>query len=1370
MKKKYFLIILLILALALPVASVAGGADGKVCFAEGFSSGQGTASSPYLISSPDDMKLLSSLCSGSQSEHYLSAYYKLTKDIDMGGTVTIEDGREIWSGQSFTPIAAFEGVKYNVGGTGFKGVFDGNGKKITNLYINATNNYIGLFGVVDGGTVKNLILESGSVAGKQVVGGIVGALYGSGTISDCVNGASVYASSSYAGGITGYIAGTAQSTALVTRCINKGGVSSDKIVGGIAGANEGRIYECFNIGGISGISVRGAIVGANGVEQNVFYATISRTYYNKDTLVLGGASKLAPTSSYGSSKVQCEDNKLSASKMVTLYGESSPLGMELDSSYWIFNKPSNSSSSIHYYPIPKALSGYKISVEVLPGVFTVQFDLNGATCEVPADQSVREGEYVTRPKDPERAGYEFLHWATSASGDAKAFDFENTKVYDDITLYAIWVFKDPKVSVETKVTNGRTATTAVYGDTVTLTVVVNHGAQGIEYEWYKQGQTGVVISRKSTLTLTKVKDSGVYYCRVRVFDTNNQRYAYSESTEVRIAKAVDPSYSIPEVQAVTYKKGLKLGDIELPSGYSWQKPDTLLNATGSAGKLFAFTFVPEDQDNYQTIGVDKIKVVVNKATYENKTHTPLSGIVYKYGLRLSDIGLDADFSWKDPSTLVFAGQNQVFEAYYNAEPDNYEDFELTVTVSVDKAVPLVELDISNVNLYENTNPDKVIIPLVEGSTPGVCRLKEGQTLKVGALSSYEWKFVPSDADNYTELEGTVELFVQQMILDSIAINKKPLKMSYTAFEELNPEGMEVVRRFNSGDEEVVSESEYFITYIGNPFGERYFLCNNSIGNTNTRSIRITLIDNSDFSCEVNGFTVEKARYDLNEIAHPDIQLVYSESISYRTIEAQLKTNYSLVYKPAVITAGYGQSFTVTYNDDVKNYYDATLTVTVNIDKAEYSDAIKKRADAAHDVIKTTYTAGLTLSGIKLKDNFYWEEENLLVKAGTRTYKAYYNADRVNYNDYELEIKVSVARAVFDLGEYVFEDAEFIYDGQPHSIEIKFASGVIPDGVSIDYDVKDRSRAGSYKVAAIFTLDEPENYEPIDTIYARMTIIKQDVTVDFNADFVKDGGFVAKDEEQEITTYIKGLLDGDEVTVKLKVSDEQGNIIVENDDYVSYVFEPGVYTIIAEIVDDNYKTKEVTSMSFTVKTASVQDKKGELPQVIVKSVNGFDPHAVLNCGNVDISGIAKQLNENLKALGKNYSVRQMLNINLYNDRDPTENITIDGTVEIRIRIPDELLAEEDAGLNVVYVGENNVPVDMKATREGNYLVFDANHLSNYAIVASSGEIPAPDPDPVNPDNPVNPIINAGPFAWIATVIIGVICACAVVVGVVVLRKK
>ncbi|WP_426643000.1 InlB B-repeat-containing protein [Paenibacillus illinoisensis] len=67
--------------------------------------------------------------------------------------------------------------------------------------------------------------------------------------------------------------------------------------------------------------------------------------------------------------------------------------------------------------------------------YTVNFDSNGGTAV--DDQSVPYSELATAPTDPTKAGHTFAGWFTD-SGLSQAFDFDNTPVTGDLTLYAKW--------------------------------------------------------------------------------------------------------------------------------------------------------------------------------------------------------------------------------------------------------------------------------------------------------------------------------------------------------------------------------------------------------------------------------------------------------------------------------------------------------------------------------------------------------------------------------------------------------------------------------------------------------------------------------------------------------------------------------------------------------------------------------------------------------------------------------------------------------------------------------------------------------------------------------------------------------------------
>ena len=103
--------------------------------AAGFSAGSGTQSDPYIIKTGAELDLLAATCMG--GEKYEDTYFRLEADIDWGGNV-------------WTPIG------YDTKNL-FAGHFDGNGQTIYNL--ECFEVYSGLFGVVKGGSIKNLKVD-----------------------------------------------------------------------------------------------------------------------------------------------------------------------------------------------------------------------------------------------------------------------------------------------------------------------------------------------------------------------------------------------------------------------------------------------------------------------------------------------------------------------------------------------------------------------------------------------------------------------------------------------------------------------------------------------------------------------------------------------------------------------------------------------------------------------------------------------------------------------------------------------------------------------------------------------------------------------------------------------------------------------------------------------------------------------------------------------------------------------------------------------------------------------------------------------------------------------------------------------------------
>ena len=228
---------------------------------------------------------------------HLSASAMLTEDIDLKNYCHAADKTQSLNELSWKPIG---NDKRN-----YQGTFDGNGKTISNLYINASQGFRGLFGYTYKGTIKNITLEEANVTNKASYAGIligkaayrstlqnikiskscqmeglnlIGAIAGDfdGYANNCVNHATVKGKN-YVGGLFGFYSRTGNT---ITACANYGNVTATGYdVGGLVGyVASGTIQDCANYGDVEGITRIAGIAAFvdYGKIQNVFcYGSIN---------------------------------------------------------------------------------------------------------------------------------------------------------------------------------------------------------------------------------------------------------------------------------------------------------------------------------------------------------------------------------------------------------------------------------------------------------------------------------------------------------------------------------------------------------------------------------------------------------------------------------------------------------------------------------------------------------------------------------------------------------------------------------------------------------------------------------------------------------------------------------------------------------------------------------------------------------------------------------------------------------------------------------------------------------------------------------------------------------------------------------------
>ena len=236
---------------------------------EGFY-GKGTEKNPYEIRNVNDLKLLAEKVNG--GETYTNKYFKQTANIDL-------ENEPNWTPIGGTVIEHPSTWEISV----FKGNYDGDGYKITNLTTTEDSNHVGLFGKVEDATIQNCNI-TGNVNGYNYVGGIVGGVGVKTKILNCSFQGSVMGESDCVGGIVGETSAECE----VSGCFARGKVEGLQKVGGIAGKGVGTIKNCY---ALADVTARDRIAG--GIAGGTYNLTIENCYYGGDVLAKNYAGGIA---------------------------------------------------------------------------------------------------------------------------------------------------------------------------------------------------------------------------------------------------------------------------------------------------------------------------------------------------------------------------------------------------------------------------------------------------------------------------------------------------------------------------------------------------------------------------------------------------------------------------------------------------------------------------------------------------------------------------------------------------------------------------------------------------------------------------------------------------------------------------------------------------------------------------------------------------------------------------------------------------------------------------------------------------------------------------------------------------------------------
>lgn len=266
--------LLLVMAILMPY----GGAWAQT--ASQPSEGNGSEGSPYIITKAEELARFRDAVNDGNYE-ICAKIADNVEVIDLKDFCHAADASQNLKELSWEPIGNSD--------WSYVGTFDGNGKTITNLYINATQAYMGLFGRIYKSTIKNLTFENANVTNTENNIGILAGYAGNGNTLQNIktsNTCQIKGGNDFTGGIAGYLDGnayncvnyaTVQGTEDVgglfgfysrdgnsmTACANYGNVTaSSYTAGGLVGYFEsGAIKDCANYGDITGTSNVGNLIG-----------------------------------------------------------------------------------------------------------------------------------------------------------------------------------------------------------------------------------------------------------------------------------------------------------------------------------------------------------------------------------------------------------------------------------------------------------------------------------------------------------------------------------------------------------------------------------------------------------------------------------------------------------------------------------------------------------------------------------------------------------------------------------------------------------------------------------------------------------------------------------------------------------------------------------------------------------------------------------------------------------------------------------------------------------------------------------------------------------------------------------------------------
>lgn len=162
-------------------------------------------------------------------------------------------------------------------------------------------------------------------------------------------------------------------------------------------------------------------------------------------------------------------------------------------------------------------------------------------------------------------------------------------------------------------------------------------------------------------------------------------------------------------------------------------------------KAGSYTVTIKEDKNYTLSGETTKTIVIEKATYTSVTaHEALSGI-YDPNKTLGNYTLSEGFTWVNPDEVPVCTKT-VYEARYNKDPANYEDFVTTVTLVLQKATVALAQNLFEFNFDGASHEISTTVKYnnIEVTDPYTLKFEKNMFSEAGTHRT----LVTMEADNY----------------------------------------------------------------------------------------------------------------------------------------------------------------------------------------------------------------------------------------------------------------------------------------------------------------------------------------------------------------------------------------------------------------------------------------------------------------------------------------------------------------------------------------------------------------------------------------------------------------------------------------------